>query len=214
MLFELHCHSTFSDGRATPAEIIDYAKAIGLGGIAITDHDAIAGSLSALSYATEGFRVISGMEVSSVEGHILGLGIREVVPKDMSAAETVERIHALGGLAVAAHPYDRWRQGVGDLILTLPFDAVEVLNGHTFGNRKNPVSVCEKAGLTMVGGSDAHTLSEVGMVKVEFEGELAGALKSKAVRIRSKSTPHLIINHGIGLMKRKIIRDLLKTPKK
>jgi predicted metal-dependent phosphoesterase TrpH len=207
MLFEIHCHSTFSDGRATPKEIVEYAKNR-LDGIAITDHDRIDGSLEALKYANERFTVIPGMEVSSIEGHILALNVRKAIPSYLSAKETVDAIHSMGGLAVAAHPYDLWRRGVGDLIMTLPFDAAEVINGHTFGSRKNVAKMCSKAGIAKVGGSDAHTLSEIGSVAVEFEGDILSSIKSGRIRVRSKPVPQLILNHGMSLMKRKILRRL------
>ncbi len=204
MLYDIHVHSSRSDGKASPAEIIEYARRR-LDGIAITDHDVIDGSLEALEYADGSFTVISGVEVSSLEGHILALGVKELVPRDLSAAETVERIHSLGGLAIAAHPYDTYRRGVGDLILELPFDAVEVVNGHTFGNTRDPVKTCADAGLPMVGGSDAHTLREIGSVTLDFNGELGAALKAGGVRIKSKPRVQMLINHGIGVIRRRLL---------
>ena len=204
MLFELHCHSRHSDGNGLPKEMVEFAMKAGLSGLAITDHDAIEGSLEALDYATEGFRVISGMEVSSSEGHILGLDIRELIPRDISAAEVVDRVHAQGGLAVAAHPYDRRRRGVGDLIFKLPFDAVEVVNGHTFSNWRDPVNACQQAHMPMVGGSDAHTVDEIGSVTVEYEGDVLAAIRSGKARIRSKPKMQLMLRHGIGMIRRKL----------
>jgi predicted metal-dependent phosphoesterase TrpH len=204
MLFELHCHSTYSDGNGTPAQIIEHAKRIGLSGIAITDHDNLTGSLLALKHSSKDFKVIPAIEVSSVEGHIIGLNVLENIPKGLSALETVECIHSLGGLAIAAHPYDYWRGGVGDLILNIPFDCVEVINGHTFGNRKNPESVCRQVKLNMVGGSDAHTLQEIGLVTMEYEGDILSCLKTGNIVIHSKSISKLLLNHGMGLVKRKL----------
>ena len=207
MLFEIHCHSTFSDGRASPKQIVDYAKGF-LDGIAVTDHDSILGTLEALKYQSDKFTVIPGMEVSSKDGHILALNVRELLPKDLHAKETIERIHALGGLAIAAHPYDRWRLGVGDLILKLEFDAVEVLNGHTFTNTRDPMKVCLSAGIPVVGGSDAHTLSEIGLVLTEFDGEFTSALKSGRTKVKGRPTTELMMRHGVGLIHRKILKRL------
>ncbi|MBD3387933.1 MAG: PHP domain-containing protein [Candidatus Altiarchaeales archaeon] len=209
MLFELHVHSSYSDGKPTPKEILEYAGSR-LDGIALTDHDEIAGALEALEHAGDDFTVIPGAEVSSVEGHILALGVTELVPRDLSAAETVDRIHGLGGLAVAAHPYDVRRAALGDLILKLPFDAVEVVNGHTFGNKKDPVKVCREAGLPMVGGSDAHILSEVGSVTVEFDGDWRNAIKKGNVTIDSRNIAHRIFNFGVGAVHRRISRSRKK----
>jgi len=75
---DLHCHSTASDGRARPEELIAKAKAIGLRALALTDHDTVAG-LEAFSAAgrASGIETVPGVEVSaeSKKGtmHILGL---------------------------------------------------------------------------------------------------------------------------------------------
>ncbi|MFH1055630.1 MAG: PHP domain-containing protein [Candidatus Altiarchaeota archaeon] len=204
MLYELHTHTTYSDGLATPEELVVYAKAIGLSGIAVTDHDIIDGSLKALEYASHRLTVIPGVEVSSDEGHILALYVTKLIPRDLPAAETIELIHSQGGLAVAAHPYDRRRGGVGDLILKLKFDAVEAVNGHTFSNTRDPVAVCLESGISVVGGSDAHTLREVGSVAVEFEGDFRTALTSGKLNVKSAHKAKLLFNHGLGILKRKL----------
>jgi predicted metal-dependent phosphoesterase TrpH len=204
MRFDIHVHSNHSDGRPSPAEIVEYAKGR-LDGVAITDHNTIDGSLEALKYAGANFTVIPGVEVSSNEGHILALGVNELIQRDLSAQETVERIHALGGLAVAAHPYDTFRSGVGDLILELPFDAVEVVNGHTFGNRRDPVRVCSEAGLPMVGGSDAHSLREIGSVTNRFEGDWMQAVKRGDLKVESSHPAKRAINFGLGVIDRRLL---------
>jgi predicted metal-dependent phosphoesterase TrpH len=204
MFYELHVHSTYSDGIPTPREIVEHAKHIGLAGIAITDHNAIEGAIKALKLDAEGLHIIPGVEVSAVEGHILALNVTEVIPRDLSAAETVERIHSLGGLAVAAHPYDRYRHSVGDLILKLEFDAVEVVNAHTFGNKKDPVKTAVENDLKMVGGSDAHTLGEIASVKIGVEGDVFECIKAGEVEIIKDNLPTLLVKHARGLMKRKL----------
>lgn len=185
MRFDIHVHSCFSDGLPTPREIVEHCRKIGLDGVAITDHDAIEGSLEALKYATSDFIVIPGMEVSAREGHILALGIRRPVESRLSAEETVRRIHELGGIAIAAHPYDIYRNGVGDLITTIGFDAVEVVNGHTFGNSRNPVEMALEAKLPMVGGTDAHSLGEIGNVSIVTDStDILDAIKKGRVEVR------------------------------
>lgn len=73
---DLHLHTTFSDGDMTPEEVVAEAKRIGLAGIAVTDHDEIAGFDVAAQAADDGFEVISGVELSTSDGnsdiHILG----------------------------------------------------------------------------------------------------------------------------------------------
>jgi predicted metal-dependent phosphoesterase TrpH len=73
---DLHIHTTFSDGDMTPEEVVKEAERLGLGGIAITDHDEVAGVDVALEAAGSGFEVVPGVELSTSDGkcdiHILG----------------------------------------------------------------------------------------------------------------------------------------------
>lgn len=79
---DLHSHSTASDGTFAPAEVVRLAREAGLSGLALTDHDTIAGLEEAGRAATEhGITFLPGIEISAVppspEGtlHILGYGI-------------------------------------------------------------------------------------------------------------------------------------------
>jgi predicted metal-dependent phosphoesterase TrpH len=73
---DLHIHTTFSDGDMTPEEVVSEAKRIGLAGIAITDHDEVAGVDVAMEAAGGDLEVVAGVELSTSEGkcdiHILG----------------------------------------------------------------------------------------------------------------------------------------------
>ena len=75
---DLHIHSTASDGRLAPAEIVRQAAAQGLSVIAITDHDSVAGVAPALvaAKAFPWLKVIAGVEINTDvpqgEGHVLG----------------------------------------------------------------------------------------------------------------------------------------------
>ncbi len=165
MKLDLHIHSTHSrDGSAKPEDIITRCRSLGLDGFAITDHNAIEGSLEAYRLATgTGLVVVRGVEVSALEGHVLALGVREPVPKGLSVGETIDRIHASGALAVAAHP-KRFPSGTGvDVVREMKYDAVEVINGGN-SRRSNRLArkVAEMKGLPITAGSDAHTLKEVG----------------------------------------------------
>jgi predicted metal-dependent phosphoesterase TrpH len=204
MLYDIHVHSCFSDGAATPSEIVAHAKKIGLNGIALTDHNEVKGALEALKYNSPEFMVIPGIEVSSKEGHILGLEVTEIVPRGLSAEETIERIHDLGGIAIAAHPFDRLRQGVGYLAFELDFDAVEVFNGHTMLTIKGPDQVLkELEGIPAVGGSDAHLLCELGSVVVKADGDVIEQIVKGEVDVSVNiSRTRIIFNH----LKRKIAK--------
>jgi hypothetical protein len=74
---DLHCHSTYSDGSLSPLELLQLAKANGLKGLSITDHDTIEAYASAIPAAQEvGVELISGVEFSAMHNeasvHILG----------------------------------------------------------------------------------------------------------------------------------------------
>ncbi|MDD5312180.1 MAG: PHP domain-containing protein [Dehalococcoidia bacterium] len=78
MKFDLHLHTTASDGRLTPAELVDLAVKKGIEVIAITDHDSVSGveaaTAAALKYPE--LKVIPGVEINtdyiSGEVHVLG----------------------------------------------------------------------------------------------------------------------------------------------
>src|SRR5690242_4156882 len=124
-LADVHIHTSYSDGQPSVRDVLAYASnCTSLDVIAITDHDTIEGALEAAILApTYRIQVIVGEEITSRQGHILGLFLRERVPPALSAEETVDAIHAQGGLAIAAHPFlggrsrlrdgSRVRRGVG-----------------------------------------------------------------------------------------------------
>ncbi len=145
-----------------PAELVAVARRIGLQGLAITDHNAVSGIEEALSAAGKDFLVLPGIEVSTASGHVLGYGVREVVPRDLGVAETVERITALGGIAVAAHPFRFWSGLGGEALGEARFSAFETSNARTL--RRGNERARERARASQVGetgGSDSHFLDEV-----------------------------------------------------
>lgn len=92
MRTELHCHSTASDGRLAPAELIKLADQRDIGVLALTDHDTIAGHDEAARAAESlGIRFIPGIEISALsdegkEVHMLGYGVR---PSDETTRNTL-----------------------------------------------------------------------------------------------------------------------------
>ncbi len=157
MKTELHCHSACSDGSASVMEILEYAECIGIGAVAITDHDKIDSVAQAKKYKGD-ILFIPGIEVSSTKGHILVLGVEEKPPKDFYNA--LDFAHARDAVVIAAHPFGgTMRPGAADVLGKVT--AVEVLNGKTFpwANRK---AMKAAAPYNKVSGSDAHLLREVG----------------------------------------------------
>jgi predicted metal-dependent phosphoesterase TrpH len=188
---DLHTHTNASDGWPTPLQLVEHAaQNARLDVIAVTDHDTIQGALRAAEYAARRSRlhVIVGEEVSSRDGHIVGLFLEQRVRPGLSAAATVHAIHEQGGLAIAAHPF--WRtvrqvrngnpvHGVGWLAAELDFDAVEVENAtpgfYVFNQLARRLNM--GLGAAELGCSDAHIVDAVGRAFTQFPGKTPGALR-------------------------------------
>ncbi len=173
MKLDLHVHSNFSrDASPSPREILEFCKKEGLDGCAITDHNAIEGALEAFKLAREmGLLVIRGIEVSTKEGHVLAYGVGELIPRGLSMADTIQKIHAAGGIAVAAHP-KRFPSGMGlALAHKGEFDAIEIVNGGS-SKRGNKLArrIAEMRRMPVTAGSDAHELHQVGKAYTVVEG--------------------------------------------
>src|SRR3981081_4407106 len=99
---DLHLHTSYSDGWPTPRAVVDYVRRrTALDVIAITDNATIEGAWWAADYAAgleDAPRVIVGEEVSSRDGHILGLFLQERVRPGLTAEATVDAIPEQGGL--------------------------------------------------------------------------------------------------------------------
>jgi predicted metal-dependent phosphoesterase TrpH len=197
---DLHIHTCYSDGWPTPRAVVEYVRSrTELDVIAITDHDTIEGALWAADYAASlarGPRVIVGEEVSSRDGHILGLFMKTLVPPGLPAAETVDAIHDQGGLAICAHPFWRTEQqkgrsgkihGVGWKAMEVDFDAIEVENATPGLYLFNQMAyrLKEETLLAGVGGSDAHILDAIGRACTSFPGQGEDDLRRAVIRART-----------------------------
>ncbi len=186
---DLHIHSTFSDGLATPEEIVRYAATrTDLRVIAVTDHNSIEGALRASDAAAghPGLEVVVGSEITSKWGHILGLYLSEDVPAGLSAGDTIGAINEQGGIAIIAHPFANRAFGpfglksLGHRIDQVAFQAMEVYNSSPYLVRANHLA--SKAfvagqGIAATGGSDAHVLKAVGRGYTVFRGSSAEDLR-------------------------------------
>jgi len=202
---DIHIHTTRSNGFAEPEDVVQHVlKNTDIDVIAITDHDSIAGGADAQSWLHRSrtlgrpLEVVIGSEISSGDGHILGLFLKENVPMGLDAHTTIDLIHQQGGIAIAAHPFSSvlrclGMKGVGDLIQTLPFDAVETINSNPteiYGNRVARWKNLHGQKLPETGGSDAHHLYMIGRAYTLFHGRTPGELYSAIIagKIRSGGT--------------------------
>lgn len=162
MRLDLHIHSERSpDGRMSLKEIVTQARAVGLDGVAVCDHDRVLSDPPECS----DFLLIPGVEVSTGLGHLLGLFVTQPVDTH-DFREAAERIHAQGGIAVLAHPFEH-SADAGRIASAAPLlDGVEVWNSRAerkiHGANALAEAFAREYGLIRFGGSDAHLPEEIG----------------------------------------------------
>ena len=152
---DLHVHTHYSrDSSITLKQVVAYSKKRGLDGVAITDHNTIEG---ALKLKTHDIIVVPGIEISTLNGHLLGLGVTIPIPAKRGIEETIQLIHDAGGIAVAPHPTTFYKSPPSRKVGS--YDAVEVMNASSV-----PFSIlthysrrfAESLNLPQTGGSDSH----------------------------------------------------------
>lgn len=170
MKVELHSHTHYSrgtkifyDGIEPPEVMVRKAKKLGLGALAVTDHNTTLGLKEArVAGKKHGVLIIPGEEVGSRHGHVLALGVQETIRPGLSVFETVDLIHAQGGIVIAVHPFDIKHDGLREYAKTC--DAIEVFNGINIDRISNIRSrnFADKHNMIAVAGSDAHTAAMLG----------------------------------------------------
>jgi glycosyltransferase involved in cell wall biosynthesis len=199
---DLHMHTDHSPDCATPVEVLlATAREQGLGAIAITDHNEISGALEAQAKA-EGIKVILGEEVKTAsQGEVIGLFIRERIPRGMTLEETVAEIRRQGGLVYVPHPFDRLH-AVPDyehLLKILPdVDAIEVYNPRVAIGSFNEEAARFAAKYRIVAGagSDSHVAAGLGSVRItmrDFDGPEEFLESLRDARITTKPTSLLYV---------------------
>jgi predicted metal-dependent phosphoesterase TrpH len=159
--FNFHMHTVYSDGRLQPNILMEQAIAIGLKGLAITDHHCVNGYKNAKNWLEDwqwnhsdanAPYLWSGVEINAnllnIDVHILGYAFdpeeksikpyiqqEATIGKQYQAANVIAAIHEAGGLAVLAHPA-RYKRSLFDLI---PAAAAVGIDGvETFYAYNNP----------------------------------------------------------------------------
>jgi predicted metal-dependent phosphoesterase TrpH len=205
---DLHVHTERSrDGFTHLKELPSICRASGIDGVAITDHNCLCDDLP------DGIIGIPGIEISSSDGHVVGLGLWSSVPKGLSADETINKIHRLGGIAIVPHPYDPFRSSVNPELLKSRPDAVEVVNAssllHSIYWKKAQRFVIAN-GFPSVGGSDSHIPQTVGIAYTVVESEsdtpdsILAAIRAGSVRPEGRTV-------GLGNRFRKMLLHAMKS---
>ena len=172
---DMHTHTEYSPDSRTPVKRQAAAiQAAGLDVVCATDHNTIEGALR-LRELADGFRVVVGEEVSTRDGDMIGLFLEKAVPRDLSAEETIARIHDQGGLVSVPHPFSRnrlfhLRRAALDRVWK-DIDCIEIFNAREAFTQDNlrAAAFAREKNIPGAVGSDAHRASEIGRAWVEVE---------------------------------------------
>lgn len=170
---DFHIHTRYSaDSQNEPEDIIKRCQKIGLNCIAIADHDAVDGAIRTQAIAP--FKVIVAEEVLTYNGEIMGMFLKERIASGISIDRAIAAIKEQGGLVCVPHPFAPLR----GLRLTAEefnqlapkIDVIEVFNARCPSMQPNNKAKSFSAGhnLPGTGGSDSHTIAEIGHVSVEM----------------------------------------------
>ena len=177
MIIDLHVHTNplSSDSVMDAEEAIQEAKRIGLDGICLTEHNKVweLEDIQRLS-SKWNFPVWRGVEVEVVEGHILVFGLYRDFEGTIRVDELRRWVSEADGIMVVAHPFKGFRVfDFSDLKLSpeqaskrpvfKSVDAIEAFNGRSNERENNMAHEVGKIlGLRETGGSDAHSVGELG----------------------------------------------------
>ena len=163
-----HIHSEYSpDSSSKIDDILKVAKKENIDVIAISDHNTVEGTSEVLKKTRNtDILAIPSIEISSTQGHILGFGCEENIPRDLTPEDTIDRIHDLGGLAIVPHPYCFYRHGLLHKTdyKNLKIDAIETKNARFIVGYCNwkAKKLSKNEQISELGASDAHYYKFVG----------------------------------------------------
>ena len=187
MRFDLHTHTRVFSGcsQLTPEELVERAKAVGLDGIVITEHDAQWSPEAVAELAEQsGLVVLTGMEVSTDLGHILAYGLPKFLPGIYRAKGLRQAADEVGAVLVQSHPlrlpvyvggeYDgKHGHQIDDLVKRPIYqlvDSIEIYNaGRPVAENSLAEELAERLGRKGIGAGDAHTLDAIGRCVTVFE---------------------------------------------
>jgi predicted metal-dependent phosphoesterase TrpH/glycosyltransferase involved in cell wall biosynthesis len=178
---DLHMHTDHSHDCATPVEhLLATARDQGFGAIAVTDHNEVSGAFEAAEKAARfGVKVIIAEEVkTAAQGEVIGLFLKEKIPRGLTLEETVAEIKRQGGLVYVPHPFDRMHS-VPDyehlLKILDDVDLIEIYNPRVAIGSFNEEAqrFAAKYRIVRGAGSDSHVAAGLGSVRIrmhDFDG--------------------------------------------
>lgn len=194
MIIDMHVHTIYSkDSLLAPEDLIEQATALGLDAVCVTEHDSYSASETAELFAERTpVKVFRGVEASTELGHLLIYGVNAEQwqeyegQKNLPAQLLVERVRQWGGVCIPAHPFRVASSGMADRIETLVgIFAIEGWNGKCdMEETSQALNYAARHNLKVIGGSDAHTVGQLGSCvtvfdrRVESMAELVAELKA------------------------------------
>ncbi|MBI5876431.1 MAG: PHP domain-containing protein [Chloroflexi bacterium] len=199
---DLHIHTEWSDGLPSVREVLEHIEnQTDLDLVAITDHDMIEGAFEALEIVAQKhyrFELIVGMEVTTLEGHLLAYDLKQPLRMMKPLDWTIQAIRDQGGWCLLPHPMSPLIRSVGargirrvmrDTRTGISFDGIEVMNpsiaGRVIAGKARRFNA--EARLPETGGSDAHTLDLIGSGHTLFEGHSAADFKASLAASRTQA---------------------------
>ena len=199
---DLHVHPSGNAASAkTPMTVYAALLASDLQVAVLTDHNRVdvARELVARS-RDEGIPIelVVGEEITTRDGHLLGVGLTARVPAGLSLADAVAAVHDQGGIAVVAHPLLPTSMAASARLLVKLADgdprcrpdaleAMHPLAAWVPGWRRRVERLAKRCGYAVVGGSDAHVARSVGRGRTSFHGDTEAELMA-AIRGRETWT--------------------------
>jgi len=182
VIIDLHVHEKLYSPCAFMSleDAVESARYHGLGGICITNHDSMEIYRDAAAYLrTVDFPVFVGVEVSTMHGDIIALGLRSLPASKpfyrMPAQDFIGHVNAQGGFCFAAHPFRNVREDGRFLDFVQGLHGIEIYNGGNYDQESNTKArnACRRLGLVPVAGSDAHEVDELGTYAMWFPEPIA-----------------------------------------
>lgn len=209
---DIHMHTNLGDGWASPARVIQEATRRNLTLIAVTDHDHLEGAKRVeelLARQEHPLQLITGVEVSTRQGHLLGLFVKKAPKPGRSVEESIEAIKEQGGLVIVPHPLGRLVPSLSrkriDALLEKGYtiDGIEVYNPTpaNAAQRATVRTANQEWRLAETGGSDAHFWQHIGAAYTLFPGtttdDLRQAMLDRTVRAGGQEQPPVRLNPGV-----------------
>jgi predicted metal-dependent phosphoesterase TrpH len=210
---DLHSHTYYShDSMLKPEHFVEACLKSGINCIAVTDHNEVEGARQIQKIAP--FQVIIGEEIRTRDGEISGLFLKERIPPNLSAEETVDLIKAQGGLVYVPHPfatgvYMRLRKAKLDALIH-KVDIIEGWNSRGLMKRHDYLAqtYAMAQGKPFAAGSDAHSRFEIGAAYMEmdpFKGKADFLEKLKAGTLVGRKTNILFPTGSVFLGRAKVM---------